>query len=137
MTVYTKLITPSPHGAAHVMLARQRGPAPSYITKELNLSFTQGLNDGSYVITPQSHEVRLSFVDYSDQASPVIYTQVSGTADLAYDDATGVLSGTLTNVVVENDDDDDDKKKLTIDVTFVAKSNGAIIGTTNGIARAA
>ncbi|MHC8372143.1 hypothetical protein ACYZT2_15335 [Pseudomonas sp. MDT1-85] len=113
---------PLPHGAAYVLFARQREPKPEYTTKELILSFSKGLESGSYELTPDSHHARLTFTDNSDPQKPVIYTQDSGTAELAYDDASGIFSGTLTTVVVVNRDDDV-LKQLTLDVVFSAKGN--------------
>ena len=114
---------PLPHGEAYVMFARQREPRPEYTTKELTLSFTKGLQNGSYDLKPDTHQVRLTFADNSDPAKPVIYTQRSGTAELEYNDVSGIFSGILTKVIVENHDDDV-PKQLTLDVTFAAK--GAI-----------
>ena len=105
------------------MFARQREPHPEYTTKELILSFSKGLENTSYELTPDSSQVRLTFADNSDPEKPVIYTQSSGTAELEYDDTAGIFSGTLKKAVVENRDDDE-LKQLTLDVTFSAK--GAI-----------
>ena len=69
---------PLPHGEAYVMFARQREPRPEYTTKELTLSFTKGLQNGSYDLKPDTHQVRLTFADNSDPAKPVTYTQRSG-----------------------------------------------------------
>jgi len=114
---------PLPHGEAYVMFARQREPHPEYTTKELTLSFSKGLENKSYELKPDSHQVRLTFADNSDPAKPIIYTQLTGTADLELDETSGIFSGKLIKVVVENQDDDV-SKQLTIDVIFSAK--GAI-----------
>lgn len=111
---------PLPHGEAYVMFARQRESQPEYTTKELILSFSKGLENKSYELTPDSHQVRLTFADNSDPAKPIIYTQFSGTADLELDETTGIFSGKLIKVIVENQDDDV-SKQLTLDVIFSAK----------------
>jgi hypothetical protein len=108
---------PLPHGEAYVMFARQRNEDDT--TKEITLSFTKSLPNDSYVLTPTSHEVRLTFLDSSDPAKPVTYTQRSGTAIIAYDRDSATLSGNLNNVVVENNDDDE-LKQLTLEVAFSA-----------------
>lgn len=114
---------PLPHGDAYYMFARQRDALPEYTTKELTLSFSKGLENGSYTLTPTTHQVRLTFADGSVPDKPIIYTQISGTAELEYDPVSGVFSGTLKKVVVENLDDDV-ISQLTLDVSFAAK--GAI-----------
>lgn len=113
---------PLPHGEAYVMFARQRDSEPDYTTKELTLSFSKGLANDTYDLVPNSHRVRLTFADNSDPAKPVIYTQREGTAELEYDDSTGIFSGDLKSVIVENRDDDV-LKELTMDVVFSAKGN--------------
>lgn len=117
-------VFPPQHNKAYVMFARQRSGAPDYTTKEITLSFSTGLDDGTYDLTPQAHTVRLTFADNSDPAKPVIYTQSEGKAELQYDADNGVFSGTLKSAVVENHDDDI-AKILTIDVEFSAKKNSA------------
>lgn len=114
---------PLPHGEAYVMFARQREPDPEYTTKELTLSFSKGLENKSYELNSDSHQVRLTFADNSTPDKPVIYTQISGTADLELDETSGIFSGKLIKVIVENQDDDV-SKQLTLDVIFSAK--GAI-----------
>jgi hypothetical protein len=111
---------PLPHGEAYVMFARQR--KTDFTTKEITLSFSKNLPNDSYELTPTSHEVRLTFVDNSDPAKPVTYTQRSGAAIIAYDPDSATLSGNLNNVVVENRDDDEEKE-LTLDVRFSAKGD--------------
>ncbi|TBN38915.1 RHS repeat protein [Pseudomonas sp. BGI-2] len=114
---------PPPHGEAHMLFARHRKPDPEYTTKELTLSLSKGLENTSYDLNPESHQVRLTFVDNSNPEKAVVYTQISGTAELEYDDVSGIFSGTLKKAVVVNRDDDD-LKQLTLDVDFSAK--GAI-----------
>ncbi|MBN3865446.1 hypothetical protein HCU66_24900 [Pseudomonas frederiksbergensis] len=115
---------PPPHGEAYFMFARQRDSV-DYTTKELTLSFSKGLANDTYDLTPHSHDIRLTFADNSDPTKPVIYTQREGTAELKYDDSTGVFSGALKGVIVENRDDDVDKE-LTIEVDFSAKGSIAM-----------
>lgn len=122
---------PLPHGEAYVMFARQREAQPEYTTKELILSFSKGLDNKSYELKPDAHQVRLTFADNSVPAKPVIYTQLSGTADLELDETSGVFSGTLRKVVVENHDDDI-SKQLTLDVIFSAKGAFAIFQQPRG-----
>jgi hypothetical protein len=114
-----------PHGVAHVMFARQRAQAPDYTTKELTLSFTKGQPNGPYPVTKESSTVRLTFADNSDPDNPVIYNQKQGTAELMFDAQSGVFSGTLTDVVVENVVNDT-VKTLTINVTFSARENASV-----------
>lgn len=124
---------PPPHGQAHVMFARQREAPPDYTTKEITLSFTKGLASGNYTLTPNSHEVRLTFADNSDPDAPVIYTQRSGTADIDFDPDAGILFGTLNKVVLENRDDDVEKE-ITLDVTFQAKGDIVALRRTHSAA---
>ena len=116
-------VFPPPHGTAHVMFARERGPAQTFATKELTLSFTKGLPSSTYSLAPDSHEVRITFADNSDPENPVIYTQRSGTAVLVYEAPARVLFGNLENVILENRDDDK-QKEITLQIRFNAK--GAI-----------
>ncbi|ALI09543.1 MULTISPECIES: hypothetical protein [Pseudomonas] len=112
---------PPEHGEARVLFARQRGPAPGYITKEINLSFSRRLPNAVYSLSPDSDAVRLNFVDNSDPSKPILYTQVSGDADLAFNLITETFLGTLTNAVVEYEDENEEKTTLTINLTFNAK----------------
>lgn len=116
---------PPLHNAAYVMLARQRTTPPPHTTKEIMLSFSKTQPNGTYDVTPDTHIVRITFADFSDPVKPVIYTQRGGKAELAYDVTTGVFSGKLTSVVVENHDDDV-PKTLTLDMTFSAYKNTAM-----------
>ncbi|MHC8293930.1 hypothetical protein [Pseudomonas sp. LB3P58] len=127
---------PLPHGEAYVMFARQREPQPEYTTKEIILSFTKGLENKSYELKPDSHQVRLTFADSSDPAKPIIYTQLSGTADLELDETSGIFSGTLRKVIVENQDDDI-PKQLTLDVIFSAKGAFATFHQPRNLTQAA
>jgi len=136
MVELTSKTFPLPHGEAHVMFARHRAPEPDFTTREINLSFTKELPADTYELTPESNEIRLSFADHSNPLKPVIYTQVSGTADLEFDDIAHVFKGTLKNVIVENNDDDN-KKTLTINVEFIAKTNFSHSSYAYGTARAA
>ncbi|MBC3775441.1 hypothetical protein [Pseudomonas sp. SWRI99] len=106
-----------PHGEAYVMFARQRNMDST--TKEIVLSFSKSLPNDSYVLTPTSHQVRVTFLDTSDPARFVTYTQRSGTAIITYDRDSAILSGNLNNVVVENNDDDE-LKLLTLEVALAA-----------------
>lgn len=122
---FEEKVFPPLHNAAYVMFARQRSGEPNFTTKEITLSFSKGLSNGTYDLTPQAHTVRLTFADNSDPANPVIYTQSGGTAEWQYNAVTEVFSGTLKSAVVENHDNDE-PKALTIDVTFlVRKKNSA------------
>lgn len=116
---------PPLHNDAYVMFARQRTTTPPHTTKEITLSFSKEQPNGTYDAASNSHIVRITFADYSVPDKPVIYTQNGGTAELKYDVTTGVFSGTLTSVVVENHDDDVDKT-LTLDMTFSANKNTAM-----------
>lgn len=120
---------PPEHGEAYVLFARQRAPAPDYTTKEINLSFSRRLPNDTYVLKPDSTAVRFNYVDNSDPENPFFYTQLSGTADLAFDEDTNVFSGTLTNAVVEHEDEKGDKTRLTLNIQFHAKSAGRQVRT--------
>lgn len=109
---------PLPHGQAHVMFARHRMPAPDYTTREISLSFTQGLPDGSYDLTKEAYQARLIYADYSNPDQPVIYTQNTGVAHLNYDSERRVFSGRVSALVENNDNDN--PKTLNISVTFSA-----------------
>lgn len=111
---------PLPHGEAYVMFARKRNS--NFTTKEITLSFTKGLANDRYELTPQSHEVRLTFLDTSDPDNPLTYTQRSGAAIIAYDPVSATLSGNLDNVVLENRDDDI-LKELILEIKFSAKGD--------------
>ncbi|MDI3273616.1 hypothetical protein [Pseudomonas sp. AL03] len=74
---------------------------------------------------PDSDEVRLKLAELST-SSTILYSQISGTADLAFDHSTGIFSGTLTNAVVEHEYEG--KKTLTINIEFNAKSDVAFAG---------
>ncbi len=113
---------PPPHGTAHVMFARQRGPAPDFRTKELMLSFTKGLENKSYELKPDSHEVRVTFADNSDPANPIVYTQRAGEAVLLYESDAAVFSGKLLTVIMENEDNDVGKT-ITLDIIFEVKGD--------------
>lgn len=113
---------PPPHGESHVMFARQRAPSPDFTTKEVYVSVRKDLADGTYTVSPDSSEVRVTFVDNSVLPEPVIYMQRSGTIHIKFENTTGVFSGALTDVVLENHDGDDDKT-LTLNLQFNAKSD--------------
>ncbi|WP_283184184.1 hypothetical protein [Pseudomonas svalbardensis] len=112
---------PPPHGESHVMFARQRAPGPDFTTKEVYVSARKDLADGPYTVSPDSSEVRVTFVDNSVSAEPVIYMQHSGTIHIKFDNS-GVFSGELKDVLLENHDNDDDKT-LTLNLEFNAKSD--------------
>lgn len=116
---------PPEHGEAHVMLAWHRNLDNSL--RHITLSFQKLLAAGSYELKPDSDEVRLNLAERST-ASTVLYSQISGTADLAFDAITGIFSGTLKDAVVEHEEEDGGKKTLTINIEFSAKSNVALAG---------
>jgi hypothetical protein len=111
---------PLPHGEAYVMFARQRNP--NFTTKEITLSFSKGLAEDTYELTPTSHEVRLTFLDNNDSEKPLTYTQSSGAVKISYDPESATLSGSLNNVVVVNRDDDE-LKELTLEIRFSVKGD--------------
>ncbi|WP_411960931.1 hypothetical protein ACK3BE_14220 [Pseudomonas mandelii] len=113
---------PPPHGESHVMFARQRAPRPESTTKEVYVSARKDLVEGSYTVSPDSSEVRVTFVDNTESTGPVFYMQQSGTIDIKYDNITGVFSGELKDVLLENQDDDEDKT-LTLNLEFNSKSD--------------
>jgi len=109
---------PPPHGEAYVMLARQRGPAPAYTTKELIISFSKDQKDGTYGLFPDFHTVRVLFIDSSVPAKPVVYEQFQGVARVAYDLATSTFSGEVS-VLLENLDEDS-RRTVDLRVEFEA-----------------
>lgn len=115
---------PPPHGESHIMFARERAPSPGFTTKEVYVSARKDLANGTYAVSPDSSEVRVTFVDNSVSAEPVIYMQRSGTIAIEFDNTTGIFSGVLKDVLLENHDDDDDKT-LTLDLQFNAKIDTA------------
>ncbi|MHC8377395.1 hypothetical protein ACYZT3_15645 [Pseudomonas sp. MDT1-16] len=119
----TTEIFPPEHGEAHVMLARHRNPDHSL--RHITLSFKKLLAAGSYELKPDSDEVRLNLAELST-ASTVLYSQISGTAKVAFDD--GIFSGTLEDAVVEHEEEDGGKKTLTINIEFSAMSDVALAG---------
>lgn len=127
---------PPPHGESHVMFARQRAPSPDFTTKEVYVSVRKDLADGPYTVSPDSSEVRVSFVDNSVSPEPVIYMQLSGTIDIKFDKTTGVFSGELKDVLLENHDGDDDKT-LTLNLQFNAKSDTSSTRKNKSIRQAA
>jgi len=117
---------PPEHGEARVLFARHRAPGPDYTTKEINLSFSRRLPNGKYPLDPDSAAVRLSFVDASVPSKPIIYTQISGEAELAFNLITETFSGTLTNAILEHEDENESKTTITLNIQFSAKSNNAL-----------
>ncbi|WP_219097361.1 hypothetical protein [Pseudomonas sp. UMAB-40] len=113
---------PPPHGESHVMFARQRAPGPEFTTKEVKVSARKDLANGTYTVSPDSTEVRVTFVDNTVSTEPVFYLPLSGTIDIKFDNITGVFSGKLKDVLLENQDDDEDKT-LTLNLEFDAKSD--------------
>jgi hypothetical protein len=107
-----------PHGEAYEMLARHRLPQDS-ATKEIFLSFSKGAADGSYDLTPDQNTVRLTFVHNISETESLIYSQVSGKAELKLDPNTGVFSGELKDAVVQYREEET-PVSLNINVRFEA-----------------
>lgn len=110
-----------PHGEAYKMFARHRLPSDS-ATKEIILSFSKGATDGSYDLTPDQTTVRLTFVHNKSETEALIYSQVSGKAELKLDSNAGVFSGELKDAVVEYREEET-PVSLKINVKFEAINN--------------
>ncbi|WP_143492469.1 MULTISPECIES: hypothetical protein [unclassified Pseudomonas] len=111
----TSKVFPPPFGSTLVMLARHREPHPSYKTKEIHISFGRSLANDEYIVTPESNQVRITFVDNTVSTEPLIYSQKSGVATLAFDNEEGIFSGKLTNVVLLNQDEEDAELLVNLD----------------------
>jgi len=121
LVMLSDAVYPPPHGEAHVMLATQRAASPDYTTKELNISFSKGFDDGSYGLFPDFYTVRVLFVDNSAPTKPLIYEQYQGIANVKYDAQTSTFSGQIS-ATLENRDEDT-RKTIYLKVDFVALPN--------------
>ncbi|MFW6749758.1 hypothetical protein ACKUG4_03605 [Pseudomonas glycinae] len=117
----TSKVFPPPFGSALVMFARHREPHPSYKTKEIYISFGRSLANDEYIVTPESNQVRITFVDNTVSTEPLIYSQKSGVATLAFDSEESIFSGELTNVVLLNQDEED--VELLVNLKFSARGD--------------